>query len=100
MRSLNVYKSGTLVGVVESDGKLWSFQYLDDYEGVPVFWTLPTAQQHWQWDHVPSFFDGLLPEGFQLEALLKKKKIDRGDYMSQLLTVGQDLVGDVTIGET
>jgi serine/threonine-protein kinase HipA len=45
------------------------------------------------------FFDGLLPEGVQLEGLLKIKKIDRKDYLSQLIAVGADMVGVVTVKE-
>jgi serine/threonine-protein kinase HipA len=45
----------------------------------------------------PPFFDGLLPEGAQLEGLLRLKKLDRSDYFGQLISVGQDLVGAVTV---
>ncbi|MGQ3891658.1 hypothetical protein [Legionella sp. CNM-4043-24] len=34
-----------------------------------------------------------------LEALLRKYKIDRNDCFSQLVLVGQDVVGAVTIEE-
>jgi serine/threonine-protein kinase HipA len=45
------------------------------------------------------YFDGLLPEGILLEGLLKQRKIDKYDYFSQLVTVGGDLVGAVTVQE-
>ncbi|RYW70038.1 toxin HipA, partial [Legionella pneumophila] len=41
----------------------------------------------------------LLPEGIMLEALLRKYKIDKNDYFGQLIIVGQDVVGAVTIEE-
>ncbi|WP_156812382.1 HipA N-terminal domain-containing protein [Legionella tunisiensis] len=44
-----------------------------------------------------SIFEGLLPEGIMLEALLRKYKIDRNDYFGQLILVGRDVVGAVTI---
>ncbi len=34
-----------------------------------------------------------------LDALLRKYKIDRNDYFGQLIKVGQDVVGAVTIEE-
>jgi len=34
-----------------------------------------------------------------LEALLKRRKIDRNDYFRQILAVGEDLVGAVTVKE-
>ncbi|MFW5877858.1 MAG: HipA N-terminal domain-containing protein, partial [bacterium] len=44
-------------------------------------------------------FEGLLPEGIQLEGLLKFNKIDRNDLFSQLMAVGDDMVGAVTVKE-
>ena len=48
-------------------------------------------------DTFPPFFDGLLPEGFQLEALLRRRKLDRDDKFGQLIAVGADTVGAVTV---
>ena len=50
-------------------------------------------------DKFPSFFDGALPEGPRLEALLRQAKLDRTDYFGQLVTVGADLVGAITVEE-
>jgi hypothetical protein len=33
-----------------------------------------------------------------LNALLKGHKLDRDDYLEQLMQIGQELVGNVTIG--
>ncbi len=38
-----------------------------------------------------------MPEGIQLESLLRRRKIDKTDYFSQLLAVGSDMVGSVTV---
>ena len=53
----------------------------------------------YKFDKFPPFFDGLLPEGIQLEGLLKIRKIDKNDLLSQLIAVGEDLVGAVTVKE-
>jgi serine/threonine-protein kinase HipA len=60
---------------------------------------MPTNQKIYTFKNFPPFFDGLLPEGIQLEGLLKIKKIDRNDNFSQLLAIGKDMVGAVTIQE-
>ena len=73
------------------------FQYNKGYEGTPISLTMPVTNLPYEFDTFPPFFDGLLPEGIQLEGLIKKHKIDKTDYFSQLLIVGQDLVGAVTI---
>jgi serine/threonine-protein kinase HipA len=43
--------------------------------------------------------EGLLPEGPQLEAILRRHKIDRGDCFGQLMAVGKDVVGSLTVEE-
>ncbi|MFT5516934.1 MAG: serine/threonine-protein kinase HipA [Rhodothermales bacterium] len=58
---------------------------------------MPVRNEPYRFDRFPAFFDGLLPEGWQLDALLRARKLDRTDYMGQLLSVGADTVGDVTV---
>ncbi len=101
MRKANVHVSGVNAGVLSeiTKGKSYVFEYLPNYIGEPVSVTMPVSQQVYNFDEFPSFFDGLLPEGWQLDNLLKIKKIDRGDLFSQLIAVGDDLVGNVTIKE-
>lgn len=77
----------------------FQFEYHEDYNGAPVSLTMPTTQRLYLFTEFPPFFDGVLPEGGQLEGLLKIRKIDRYDYFSQLVTVGHDLVGAVTVFE-
>jgi len=77
----------------------YRFEYNKDYSGPPVSLTMPVNIPVYNFNSFPPFFDGLLPEGYQLEGLLKFKKIDRNDLFSQLLTVGEDLIGNVTINE-
>jgi serine/threonine-protein kinase HipA len=75
----------------------YQFDYFMDYQGAPVSLTMPTTTRTYIFDRFPPFFDGVLPEGGQLEGLLRTLKIDRHDYFSQLLAVGDDLVGAVTV---
>ena len=75
------------------------FEYLQDYNGPDISLTLPKSQSRYHFDHFPPFFDGLLPEGPQLEALLKQAKLDRNNLLGQLITVGKDLVGAITVEE-
>ena len=47
----------------------------------------------------PAVFEGLLLEGNQLEAMLRRYKLDRSDLFGQLVVVGEDLVGSLTVRE-
>lgn len=77
----------------------WSFTYMPGYDGPPVSLTLPVREEPWIFADFPPFLEGLLPEGPQLEAILRKHKIDRGDCFRQLMVVGQDVVGSLTVEE-
>jgi len=55
------------------------------------------AKRIYEYDKFPPFFEGLLPEGMMLDGLLRYAKIDRNDLMAQLIAVGGDLVGNVTV---
>jgi len=101
MRRAEVFLHGRLAGhLVELErGRKYRFEYLAHYRGDPVSLRLPTAQASYEFDRFPPFFDGLLPEGAQLEALLRQEKLDRNDFFGQLVAVGGDLVGAVTVEE-
>lgn len=101
MRKAKVLVNGIAAGILRETepGAKYMFEYLDGYKGLEISRTIPTDQQVYNFNHFPPFFDGLLPEGFQLEGLLKIRKIDRNDYFSQLLAVGEDLVGAITVKE-
>ena len=101
MKKAKVYISENEAGTLtELDfGKKYRFEYKKNYQGNPVSLTMPIGQSVYEFNTFPPFFDGLLPEGYQLEGLLKFAKIDRNDLFSQLLVVGDDLVGNVTVKE-
>jgi serine/threonine-protein kinase HipA len=101
MRKAKVYvkavEAGTLTELIK--GKEYGFEYIDGYNGPEVSRTMPTKEKIYKFERFPPFFEGLLPEGIQLEGLLKIKKIDKHDYFSQLIAVGDDMVGVVTVKE-
>ena len=101
MRRAKVFVGGRLAGILteEERGKKYTFRYNDEYEGKPVSLTMPLERRGFTYNGFPPFFDGVLPEGLHLEALLRQAKIDRNDLFSQLLAVGRDLVGNVTVTE-
>jgi serine/threonine-protein kinase HipA len=86
-----------LAGFLIALEKGYSFIYDENYSGEPISLSMPVDQKEFVYSEFPPFFDGLLPEGTQLEALLRQTKIDRNDYLSQLILIGQDMVGSVTV---
>ena len=100
MRSAIVKIYDTRAGILtENSPTQYLFQYDADYNGPAISLTMPVRGKPYEFESFPPFFDGLLPEGTQLEGLLKTHKIDKHDYFMQLLKTGQDLVGAVTVEE-
>jgi len=101
MRIAKVYMHNKLAGYLTEveKNKKYKFSYDDNFEGDPVSLTMPVETKEFIFNSFPSFFDGLLPEGIQLDGLLRIKKIDKDDYFSQLMATGADLVGAVSVEE-
>ena len=98
MRKAIVYvhnnRAGVLTEILSTE---YYFEYDDNYKGDSVSLTMPVSQKKYSYNSFPPFFDGLLPEGFMLEGLLKNANIDANDYFSQLIAVGSNLAGAVTV---
>ena len=101
MRRAKVFVKGVEAGILTEliRGTDYLFEYFDGYDGLEVSRTMPINVKVYMFDKFPPFFDGLLPEGAQLEGLLKIKKIDKNDFFSQLIAVGEDMVGVATVKE-
>lgn len=94
---LNLHNIAAAI-LTERNGE-YELSYLKDYSGEPLSRALPVKKQLYTFQNFPPFLDGLLPEGIQLEALLRSYKIDAEDYLSQIIQVGKDLIGAITIEE-
>lgn len=98
MRKAEVYIHDQYAGTLEElDQGRYQFTYRPDYQGPAVSLTMPVSQRAYHYDRFPPFFEGLLPEGFQLDSLVRREKLDQSDYFGQLLVVGNDLIGAVTV---
>ena len=99
MREAKVYNFGKYAGnLIEIEKyKKYKFVYNNDYNNSDVSLTMPVSIKEYNYDGFPPFFEGLLPEGMQLEALIRQTKTDKNDLFTQLILVGKDLVGSVTV---
>ena len=100
MRKAEIYQGGTLAGILEDlEQNRYRFTYVPGYHGHRISLTLPIREAPHDFDKFPPVFEGLLPEGLPLEAMLRQYKIDKQDLFKQLVTVGEDVVGSLTIKE-
>ncbi len=99
MKQARVYVHTVFAGILTKQDSHYIFVYDPSYAGPPVSLTMPVSSKEYRYDAFPPFFEGLLPEGELLQALLHKYKLDKHDYFAQLVTVGKDVVGAVTVEE-
>ena len=101
MRRAKVFVNGIEAGILSEikQNAEYIFEYNDGYDGPEVSRTMLPSKAKYIYSMFPPFFEGLLPEGVQLEGLLKLNKIDRDDLFSQLISVGNEVVGAVTVKE-
>ena len=100
-RQARVFVNGIQAAVFDElvFGRTYRLQYDASYQGPPVSLTLPVRAEAYEFEGFPPFFDGLLPEGMQLEGLLRLRKLDKNDLYGQLMAVGADMVGAITVQE-
>jgi serine/threonine-protein kinase HipA len=100
VRRAEVYQQGTLAGILEElDQNRYRLSYVPGYHSHPISLALPVREAPYEFDTFPPVLEGLLPEGLPLEAMLRQCKIDKKDLFKQLVTVGGDVVGSLTIKE-
>jgi serine/threonine-protein kinase HipA len=100
MRKAEIYQQGQFAGTLEElDQNHYRFAYIPRYRGEPISLALPVREVPYDFDKFPPVFEGLLPEGVQLEAMLRQYKVDKKDMFQQLLIVGEDVVGSLTVRE-
>ena len=102
MRKAKVYVDDYLAGILIQDNG-FKFQYLKSYienpNAKPVSLTLPITNEVYESPTLFPFFDGLIPEGWLLELIIKQWGIDRRDRMGLLLKTGYNTIGNVSVEE-
>ena len=101
MRMAKVYFRDTLAGFLTDYGDRFEFRYDTAYleNGLPISVTLPLQKEPFVSKTLPSFFDGLIVEGWLLKTAEENWKLDPKDRMGLLLLVGKDTIGAVSLEE-
>jgi serine/threonine-protein kinase HipA len=101
MRKGTVFYNDRIAGVIEEIEEGYRFiydaGYLKDPVSNPVSLTLPLKEQPYQSKVLFPFFDGLIPEGWLLDAAVKNWKLNTRDRMGLLLACCRDCIGAVSV---
>jgi HipA-like protein len=106
MRSMNIYRNGTLAGVLtEKDRQHYVFRYDDLYFSdagkPPISLTLPKTQKEFSSPVLFPFFSNMIAEGENRKTQSRLLKIDDTDQFGLLmLTATADTIGNITVKET
>lgn len=100
MRRAKVYYSDELAGILEETPEGYRFSYDEAYLDKPgaraVSLSLPLAPEPYLSPTLFSFFEGLIPEGWYLEIVSRKLKIDPEDKFGILVATGSHTIGAVS----
>ena len=102
-RKAYVYVQNVFAGVLSETDEGYSFSYTSDYlsrdDSGAVSLTLPLTEQTYTSKTLFPFFDGIIPEGWLLDAVSRNWKIDPKDRFGILLVACKDSIGNVSIKE-
>ena len=102
-RIANVYVKNVFAGTLKETDYGYSFKYDKDYLDNPnstnISLTMPKQYEEYTSNTLFAFFDGLIPEGWLLNILIKNWKINQNDRFGLLLVACQDCIGNVSIKE-
>lgn len=101
MRQAEIYRKGILAGILTEDGGEYRFCYAEAYlkneDAQPVSLTLPLQTEAYISPVLFPFFDGLIPEGWLLDAALRNTDISILDRMSLLLLCCKECIGSISV---
>lgn len=90
MRQAVVKVYDTEAGILtETDEHRYRFVYHTGYSGTPVSLTMPITEEIFEYDTFPPFSMVFCPKVGNWKVLLRFRKIDRHDYFSQLIAIGE-----------
>lgn len=100
-RKAIVFFKNDASGRIEETEEGYRFIYDSNFltKGVPISSSLPLRSEPYESDKLFSFFEGLLPEGWYLDIVCSKLKIDKEDKFGVLLATCKDTIGAVSIEE-
>ncbi|MBI2335180.1 MAG: HipA N-terminal domain-containing protein [Deltaproteobacteria bacterium] len=100
-RTARVFFQDQLAGWLSETASGYQFQYSSEYLQSPsakaISFSFPLRTEKYEASTLFPFFDGLIPEGWYLEIVSKKVKVDLYDRFGLLLATAKHTIGAVTI---
>ena len=101
MRQAHIFYKVQLAGILTENDTGYEFRYFLEYLSMEtakaVSLTLPLQEEAYTSPVLFPFFDGLIPEGWLLDVVLRNTDISILDRISLLLTCCKDCIGAVSV---
>ena len=101
MRQAHIFYKDQLAGIMTENDTGYEFRYFLEYLSMEtakaVSLTLPLQEEAYTSPVLFPFFDGLIPEGWLLDVVLRNTDISILDRISLLLTCCKDCIGAVSV---
>jgi len=99
LRKATVMYKDERAGILEENKKGYRFEYNDDFikKGLSISISLPISKKIHESAELFPFFYGLLPEGWYLDIVTKKLKLDKNDPFGILLSTSTETIGAIWI---
>ena len=101
MRRAKIVVDNTFAGILTENEDGYVFEYDGDYirgkDPKAISLTLPVREEPYRSNHLFSFFDGLIPEGWLLDIVHKNWKLNPRDRMGLLIATCKDCIGNVSV---
>jgi len=96
-----IYSNTQKAGILEKTRKGYRFTYEKSFikNNVPISISLPLRKEPYESRELFPFFQGLLPEGWYLELVSSKLKVDKNDDFGLLLSTCKETIGAISIEE-
>jgi serine/threonine-protein kinase HipA len=104
MQRANVFRNDILAGYLTKDGRVYTFQYDQEYlkreDAKNIAIAFPLQREPFVSDHLFAFFFNMLSEGSTKEAQCRRLKIDENDHFTRLIkTAYDDTIGSIRVQE-
>ena len=101
MRQAHIFYKDQLAGILTENDAGYEFRYFLEYLSMETAraasLTLPLQEEAYTSPVLFPFFDGLIPEGWLLDVVLRNTDISILDRISLLLTCCKDCIGAVSV---
>ncbi len=100
-RTASVLFKNEEAGILKETKNGYLFAYSKEFieKNISISISLPVRKEFYESERLFSFFQVLIPEGWYLDLVCAKLKIDKNDTFGVLLSTCKDCIGAVSIKE-